>query len=236
MTTAQEANPETVELLEVMESWGELLGFGPGNRQTMQHIVDVINETTDGKPRHPRLQAAALAVVGRQAKARAVAPREFGYWLRQYKQRFVSGLRIMSGTKGKHGVLWWIERADGKNVDGSYTQATTEPGPATNGHAPGDLVTLRLIWIDGVDTAGTAKAKGNGARLYGRDEDDKQTWLANDAIVKRWFDTSVENEPGSGRDPEFVTITRSRQAKMKWHIPDPRFAQPTAEELDHDDF
>jgi putative DNA primase/helicase len=34
MAVAQEANPERVELLEMMEAWGEVIGFGERHKET----------------------------------------------------------------------------------------------------------------------------------------------------------------------------------------------------------
>jgi hypothetical protein len=179
----------------------------------------VINETdAHGKPRWPRLNAAALAVVGRQSKTNKVTPRDLGYWATRSKHRFVSGLRITSGKKKEHGVPWWVERNDGKDIAGGYTKPG-EQGAATNGAAPGgDEMTLKLTLQH--DTAGSPKAKGAGASLFSRDDGDV-AWFPNEVI-------RTEDGP---EGYTLVTVSQKVAASRQWQKPNPRFAEPTPEEL-----
>jgi Family of unknown function (DUF5906) len=118
-----------------------------------------------------------------------------------------------------------IELTERERVKAANTLASSGHVPPKRVEATGKgEVVLTLIWKE-VDTEGRPNAKGNGSRLYGRDEDDLVAWIPNDAI---------KNRKDSG-DHELVTVSQRTAAGLRWQKPDPKYAPLTEKELDGDD-
>jgi len=119
MENARAEDPERVELSDMLESWGSVIGTGPGSRMRLAAVLlKGLSQTrqlegSDMEPSYPDFNAALLTMAQRSAsrngKSAPPDARMFGKWLQRFKGRIVNGKRFMSLPNEKHGSEWWVE-------------------------------------------------------------------------------------------------------------------------------
>lgn len=116
MENARAEDPERVELSDMLEFWGSVIGTGPGSRMRLAAVLlKGLSQTrqlegSDMEPSYPDFNAALLTMAQRSAsrngKSAPPDARMFGKWL---QRRIVNGKRFMSLPNEKHGSEWWVE-------------------------------------------------------------------------------------------------------------------------------
>jgi hypothetical protein len=148
METARAEDPERIELIEMMQAWERVLGWGFSNRWKLSNVITrgtaMVREdqTSPLEPEHPDLYAALEALAARTTGKRGQKPdaRMLGTWLRQFKGRIVDGKRFMNQPNDKSGSEWWVERVNkSANADateeggiGGYEGVSSGPTPASS--------------------------------------------------------------------------------------------------------
>jgi Bifunctional DNA primase/polymerase, N-terminal len=118
MELARQEDPELIELGEMLEAWGEVMGTGADTRAKLADVLlrcesmSREEEHDEPAPTYPRLNA-ALKVVGQRYLGKPALPdaRMLGKWLQRFKGRPVGGKKFMNLPDPKHGAQWWVEGA-----------------------------------------------------------------------------------------------------------------------------
>jgi hypothetical protein len=120
MENAREEDPERVELSEMLEAWGTVIGIGSGSRMKLKAALSKGLDTSRQAesscltPTYPELHAAlevmSLRSAGRTGKSIPPDARMFGKYLQRFKGRVLNGKRFMSMADGAHGAEWWVEK------------------------------------------------------------------------------------------------------------------------------
>jgi hypothetical protein len=119
MESARAEDPERIELGDMLEAWGEVIGIGPGSRMRLAVVLAKALGTSrqaeglDMEPTYPDFHAALQNMAQRSASrtGRSAPPdaRMFGKWLQRFKGRIVNGKRFVVRPDEKHGSEWWVE-------------------------------------------------------------------------------------------------------------------------------
>ena len=122
METARAEDPERIELIEMMQAWERVFGWGFSNRSNVSNAITrgtaMVREDEKSPfgPEHPDLYAALEALAARTTGKRGQKPdaRMLGTWLRQFKGRIVDGKRFMNQPNDKGSSKWWVAAEDNR--------------------------------------------------------------------------------------------------------------------------
>jgi hypothetical protein len=129
-------DPRTMELRDLLEAWGSVMGIGHKYRVTLKAVIDRANATKGGSysapvPVYPELVSALSAALGERRNIDAL---QLGNFLRSVKDRRVDGHWFAYKANKKGSSKWWIEAEDGSEKAGAVPQP---PGKADDPQ-PGD--------------------------------------------------------------------------------------------------
>ena len=119
MDESRAEDPETLELMEMMDAWERAIGVGGGSRVKLSAVLDKGSATVrahDGaelEPKYPDLHS-ALGGIYRRATGRNGLPdaRTLGLWLRRVKGQIMGQKRFACEPNSKGGSEWWLERVN----------------------------------------------------------------------------------------------------------------------------
>ena len=124
MESARAEDPERVEINDMLEAWGRVIGIGGGARVKVADVIvrgmamvrpDPVPFEPPGpmEPAHPDFYAALEAMALKDTGKRGQKPdaRVVGTWLRKFKGRIVNGKRfaMKADPNGKKSAEWWVE-------------------------------------------------------------------------------------------------------------------------------
>ena len=127
MESARAEDPERVELSDMIEAWGDVIGIGGGARVRLSDAIlkgmamirpDPVPNEPPGpmEPSHPEFYAALEALAFKATGKRGQKPDTtmLGNWLRRFKGRVINGKRFANKANEKKGAEWWVEDVGGQ--------------------------------------------------------------------------------------------------------------------------
>jgi hypothetical protein len=117
MEAARSEDPERLEISDMMEAWGQVIGVGGPTRVRLADMIlkgMAMSRPAEGEPLepdHPELFAALEAIALKATGKRGQKPDAamLGMWLRRYKGRVIDGKRFANLANDKRGAEWWVE-------------------------------------------------------------------------------------------------------------------------------
>ena len=117
MESARAEDPERLELSDMMEAWGQVIGIGPDSRVRLADVIlkgTAMSRPAENEPLEPdnpdlfaALDGIAHRATGKKGQKPDVAM--LGLWLRKFKGRVIDGKRFANHANPKGGSVWWVE-------------------------------------------------------------------------------------------------------------------------------